>query len=182
VKYAKGKYADKASNVIVVFDGFDATNSTKTDEHAHRNNGIVVSPDVKISNLDMRVTSGKKEFLRNTRKKIQLINILCESLRRNNIKALQSEGDADFLIVKTAVDLAKVGKSVIVIVEDTDVVVMLKHHWKPSMSDIYIETKTKTKNTNTVWSSLRAATQVDTPCILKNVTWGPALMGMNHVT
>ena len=52
--------------------------------------------------------------------------------------AVQSFGHADVLIVKQAIDYAKVGRDVAVMAEDTDVLVLMMSHWKTSMGNMVI--------------------------------------------
>ena len=52
----------------------------------------------------------------------------------------KSEGDADILIVKEAIELAQDNKEVIVAADDTDVLALLMYHWSNLMGDVYFST------------------------------------------
>ena len=58
---------------------------------------------------------------------------------------VQSCGDADVLIVKQAIDYARVGRDVVVTGQDTDILVLLINHWKASMGDMVITIEKKLK-------------------------------------
>ena len=77
----------------------------KCTEHAQRGQ-ITISSNVSVG-AEMKVTTKRESFLRNKNNKIQLIEFLCQKLNQNLIATSQSEGDADILIVKTAIDNAR---------------------------------------------------------------------------
>ena len=108
LRYKYGK-----SKLYVVFDGYDDQLSTKTDEHSRRTAGVSIAADVKITNLGMKVTSTKKEFLRNVHNKKQLIQLLRAKFNEHKIETFQSEGDADVLLVETSLNIADEGYSVL---------------------------------------------------------------------
>ncbi|CAC5372508.1 unnamed protein product [Mytilus coruscus] len=60
-------------------------------------------------------------------KKQALINMLCDKLKENDIRCKNATDDADLLIALTAVDCA-LSSEVVVIGEDTDLLVLLIHH------------------------------------------------------
>ena len=70
----------------------------------------------------------KKElFMSNSHNKQAFINMLCEKLNEHDIRYKNAVDDADLLIAQTAVDCA-LSSEVIVIGEDTDLLVLLIHH------------------------------------------------------
>ena len=73
---------------------------------------------------DAVATSSAESFLRNSNNKEQFINLLSVELESNAFPTLQSLGDADVLIVKTAIDYCS-SQSVIVNADDTDILVLL---------------------------------------------------------
>ena len=174
LKYLNDRYSSIASEIVVVFDGYDTEYSTKTDEHSHRNQGVSISADINITNPDMLLSVKKNSFLRNTRNKNQLIKLICKKLHSNDIVSIQAEGDADFLIVKTAMDFVNDGKTTVVAAEDTDVLVMIKHHWDVYMEDLYFMTtvsKGKAKLTTIFWSARKAIHQFQHTRILFAHAW-----------
>jgi hypothetical protein len=70
----------------------------------------------------------KKElFMSNSHNKQAFIHILCEKLNEYDIRYKNAVDDADLLIAQTAVDCA-LSSEVIVIGEDSDLLVLLIHH------------------------------------------------------
>ena len=64
---------------------------------------------------------------------MQLISLLKSRFLKANITVKQSHRDADIMICKTALELAEEGKAVQVSGTDTDLLVILMHHWKENM-------------------------------------------------
>ena len=58
----------------------------------------------------------------------------------------QRKGDADTLILKSAITCAKDGRSVITMAEDTDILVFLMSHWREGMGDMVFGTDIQEKN------------------------------------
>ena len=172
LKYFNDRYSSIASEIVVVFDGSDTEYSTKTDEHSHRNQGVLISADISITNPDMLLSVKKNSFLRNARNKNQLAKLICKKPHSNDIVSIQAEGDADFLIVKTAMDFVNDGKTTVVAAEDTDVLVMIKHHWDVYMEGLYdnsVKKKSKVNNNMLVCkksnSSVPAHAYYFRPCL-----------------
>ena len=70
LQYATSKYSNSGSKVVVAFDGYDDIHSTKSVEHSSCSEGVVITPDIKIGNLQMKVLLKKNQFLRN----VNLVN------------------------------------------------------------------------------------------------------------
>ena len=49
-----------------------------------------------------------------------------------------SDGDADTQIVLAAIDYARNGQSVVLVAEDTDIFILMLHHWRENMADVII--------------------------------------------
>ena len=77
-------------------------------------------------------------FLSNTENKANFINFLSQHLIQSGYSTINYPGDADSTIVKTALDMVNTGWGhVTVVADDTDIAVMLFHHWQSNMSDVY---------------------------------------------
>ena len=50
---------------------------------------------------------------------------------------MQSENDADTMIVNTVINMAKQGKECTAVADDTDVLVLLVHFFENEMANIY---------------------------------------------
>jgi len=61
-----------------------------------------------------------------------------QHLQDNGITAFQAKDDADTVIVRTVLDIASKGEPVTVVADDTDILVLLVHHFKPDMGDMYM--------------------------------------------
>ena len=131
------------SNVVVVFDGYPNTPTTKDCTHQRRNTGKA-STDVKFDgNTTLNI---KKEiFLANLHNKSKFICMLRAHLQSKFIETIQSEDDADLLIVTTAVKYAA-DTAVTVIGDDTDLLVLLCYHVNNSCKHVVLK-QTQYQNT-----------------------------------
>ena len=84
----------------------------------------------------------KVEFLSNPVNKQRLINILADRLERAGCAVEQSRGDADTLIVMTAVKSAETFDTVLV-GDDTDLLVLLCFHAKNVQKALYFRPEPK---------------------------------------
>jgi hypothetical protein len=118
VSYVLRHYGEKA----VVFDGYDEP-TTKEIEQARRS-AKASSPDIVC---DLSTTSSSQaQFLGNKTNKGRFIKLLSDSLTSVNVTVYQAPGDADTLIVSTAVQLYRSTCCQIVVVsEDTDILALL---------------------------------------------------------
>ena len=109
---------------IIVFDGYGNVTSTKVAEQQRRAQQNT-SADI-IFELEMKVTTRKKTFLGNATNKDRLIKKLMLKFEAKGMCVKQSTGDADWLIVSTAMDTAEAENAPVVVVgTDTDLLVML---------------------------------------------------------
>ena len=70
----------------------------------------------------------QSELLANAKNKMSLISLLTVHLQRGGCTVHQASGDADLLIVLTAIDEDKKGVEACVISDDTDLLVLLTAH------------------------------------------------------
>lgn len=114
-------------NCVVVFDGYPDdgfTSSTKIAERHRRAKGgraidMIFDESTKFSN------TSQKLFLANERNKKNFIEMLKKSLQKEGFIVKQSCEDADLDIVKTAIDLSPQFDAVVIVGEDTDLLVLL---------------------------------------------------------
>ena len=85
--------------MAVIFDGYDDINPTNSVGHSRHNEGVIVAPDIKIGNLQMKVLVKKNKFLGNANKKKRFIKLLRKKFEDHDKEIYQSYGDADVLIV-----------------------------------------------------------------------------------
>ena len=107
---------------VVIFDGHTQEPSTKDIMHIHRSKGII-SPEVDFT-AQMPCKLKKDVFLANTRNKQMFISHLAAKLVEHGCIVRHASGDADRLIVMTAIEFSG-ASDVIVVGEDTDLLVLL---------------------------------------------------------
>ena len=112
-------------DAIIVFDGYNSP-FTKYMTHKRRAKSLKVSPTIHINN-DMKFGGDMKVFLLNNKNKQRFIHTLREKLLLHGCRVIYCEGDADVYIVMTAIMLAQ-ENHVIVVGEDTDLLVLLLNH------------------------------------------------------
>ena len=134
--YVRKKYLD----VTVVFDGYEEGPSTKDNTHIRRYGGRV-GPEVRF-NGEMILQSRKDQFLANGINKQRFINHLSEKLNQVGCSTVQANGDADLLIVQTAVSCTA-SKPTVVIGEDTELLVLLCFHGDMDGCDLYFHSEVK---------------------------------------
>ena len=120
--------------VTVVFDGYECGPSTKDAAHLRRSAGVV-GPAVLFTG-DTLLTSRKEVFLSNQANKQRFIMFISEAMNSQGVRVLHAKGDADNLIVKTALELAATHKTTVV-GEDTDLLVLLLHHATQNTKPIF---------------------------------------------
>lgn len=122
VNYISKHYPGKCCTVV--FDGYsNVVNSTKGAEH-HRRYKMKKSVDMHFD-INTKLMIKQDLFLSNDSNKFQLITMLRAKFSENNIECYESTGDADSLIVKTAIDKSSSGSNVVIIGEDVDLMVLL---------------------------------------------------------
>lgn len=128
-EYIMGKYR----NAVVVFDGYTNEPSTKDCAHLRRTHGIS-SAQVKFY-VNTPFKSKKEQFLSNCQNKQNFINMLGKYLQERDIGVKHAAGDADVLIVTTAVALTETQD--VVVVEDMDLLILMCYHLDISKHNIF---------------------------------------------
>ena len=96
------------------------------------------------------VYNNQEAFLTNEHNKKAFVELLIDGFTNSdlNFTVLQSANDADTLIVKTALDLAIESQPVTVVANDTDVLVLLVHHLRTNMANIFMLFETRQKSSS----------------------------------
>ena len=137
---------------VVVFDGYDHGPSTKDETHCRRS-GKEVGVEVSFE-PNMFTTMKKAAFLANQRNKQGFLYLLGSELVKASIKVKHCKGDADYDIAITACTLART-KPVVVVGDDTDLLVLLQHHYNPAEHEtMFLRTHTKTIDVTILQGSL----------------------------
>ena len=133
----------KYESVTIIFDGYNQQMSITSSEHKIRTSQVTAA-DVFLTTCDSYHTTCQV-FPSNTRNKDELIKALLLQLRQLGFLTYQSEGDADILIVDSALQEAL---SIFdVEAEDTDILVLIIHHWYNSKNDIFFNTEKRQNST-----------------------------------
>jgi hypothetical protein len=119
----------------VVFDGYTEGPSIKDTTHLRRCNGIIGN-QVKFG-PDTPFKSKKESFLSNSENKQTFIKHLGSYLVDHDVTVRHAAGDADMLIVETAIEHAE-QEITYVIGEDTDLLVLLCYHVQNSSQNVYL--------------------------------------------
>lgn len=120
VNYVKHHYGSESH---VIFDGYEEM-TTKAQERQRRS-GKTMSSEI-LFEPGMTATTRQTSFLSNSKNKSRLIRYLTDDLRASGITVTQHKGDADPVIVSTALDLDdKSDDPVVVVATDTDILVLL---------------------------------------------------------
>lgn len=134
-KYVRAKF----KHSTVVFDGYREEPSTKDHEHMRRIYGKKVSLDLSVT-TELTVSCDRDVFLANEKNKGALIKMISTELTSHKIVVHQAKYDGDTLIVKTAIDLVKsVNNPVVVVAQDTDILVLLCYHRPSNCSNLYLQ-------------------------------------------
>ena len=129
IRYVEGRYG----KATVVFDGYTYGPSTK--ECTHQRRTTACAPAV-LFDCDMLIPLKKNEFLSNQENKQRFINLLADKLRFAGCSVLQAAGDADLLIVQTAVQAA-LSHNTVLVGDDTDLLVLMLYHGEMDSNDLY---------------------------------------------
>lgn len=111
----------KNGNAIAVFDDYDdmSTQNMTNQRRAAGKAGATVT-----FTENMKVTLKKDNFLANPNNKKRFINMLSRFLQEDNCATYHAEGNADVLIVKTAVESAR-ERNTVFVGNDTDLLALL---------------------------------------------------------
>lgn len=109
-------------NTVIVFDGYPDFPTTKGQAHMLRYRKHV--PEVQF-NEHTHVTHSQCDFLSNPKNKKALITLLSSHLASNGHEIHQATDDADVLITTVALRRATDTEQVVVVAQDTDILVLL---------------------------------------------------------
>ena len=149
VQYITRKYGQ----ATIVFDGYEDGPSTKDCTHLRR--AGAGSPTIKFEG-HMVMSSKKQDFLANKTNKQRFINMFANKLQAAGCTVFHATGDADVLIVTTAVESAKT-KTTVLIGEDTDLLILLCYHADPDGEDLFFMGEPKKASISAkMWNIKRA--------------------------
>lgn len=85
----------------------------------------------------MEAHVNQETFLSNEGNKAQFITLLSHYLKSDAQTVHNSTGDTDTMIVACALQMAMEGMEVNVVADDTDVLILLMHHWAESNRRVF---------------------------------------------
>jgi len=133
VQYVKRHYGHKCH---IVFDGYSVAPTPKDLEHERRRESRM-SPDIDVEE-HIPAYHNQAGFMMNTHNKSLFIRMLAAQLQQHQYTVRHAVDDADTLIVKTALEFCVHAEPVTVVADDTDILVLLVHHFNQSMADLYM--------------------------------------------
>ena len=138
----------------VVFDGYEENLSTKDSTHLRRSKGAIGTV---VQFTERAPFRGKKDiFLNNKENKEKFLKMLGHHLEQRGIDVRYATGDADLLVVQTAKEKAE-SSPVVVVGEDTDILVLLIHYASSTQHQIFMRSSA-TSTTKKIWNIRKAAT------------------------
>ena len=134
------------ASACIVFDGYHSSRpTTKHITHLRRNSKQTAYRNVNIEPSYKVHTTSASSFLGTSQNKSQFISFLKEHMTASGLEVHQAEGDADWQIVSCTLQKATT-RPCILIGDDTDLLVMLLYHTKPSHHPIFMQTSAKIDN------------------------------------
>ena len=127
----------------IVFDGYDTANIK---DHEHLRRSGKKAPDITINGIEA-VYPNRDAFLMNDTNKSYFIKYIASFMRTNGHKIVDSTGDADVEIVATAIRYAREQQPVSVVAEDTDIFILLLHHFSDQFAEIYLQKENRSSKT-----------------------------------
>ena len=170
VKYVTMKHGSRAT---IIFDGYQNGPSTKDQTHQRRAKdykGALVN-----FTLDMRLNMKKEVFLSNNNNKDKFLKMLSSKLQESGYTCIQASADADVLIAQTAVRLSS-HQVVVVIADDTDILVLLLHHAIGVPIYLHSNKKRGPSNPPRVWN-IRNARKILGEKICRHILFIHAFLG-----
>ena len=99
-----------------------------------------------IVDLHNQTSYSQKAFLKNSKNKAKFIELLSRHLANDGRDIRNSKGDADTLVVSAAIQYTKKqDNEVVVLANDTDILVLLMCHWLKSMK-LFMHSEVTKKN------------------------------------
>lgn len=140
-KYLDYIISNFGRNCVIIFDGYSYDLSTKNTERLRRLQRLRC-PDIKVT-ANGKANVSQEKFLSNSSNKESLITLICELLESEKIENQICNDDADVDIVKMAISKKKVSNEVVIVGEDTDLLVILTELASSIKEKIYIRKQVK---------------------------------------
>ena len=173
IKYIRNNYGSKCT---VIFDGYESL-TTKATERSRRAKQKA-SADVHF-NETMILKVNQENFLLNSKNKMNIIKMLRNKLAEVEIDSMQCVADADRTIVTKALEIAEdVNKKVVVVTEDTDVLVLVAA-LTPTNSEVFVLKPARPNKAEELYSSKSLC---HLPSVWENILFLHAFTGCDTVS
>ena len=158
-------------SAFILFDGYE---EASTKEVAHLKRARTLGREV-VFTPSMKLTTTKEEFLSCTKNKSRFIKELANYLKTKGFDVSHAKGDADLLIVQTAIFSSKTQETVL-IGEDTDLLCLLLHYSSEIVHPIYFKSEAKRGKEAKIWDiiELKKALGDD---VCKSLLFAHAILG-----
>lgn len=123
----------------------------------------------------MKLTTTKDEFSSCQGNKSRFIKQLGNHLEQKGYEIMHAQGDADLLIVQTAIAKSKIKKTV-VIGEDTDLLCLLLHYSTEIIFPVYLKSEPKKRKMGKVWDILQLKNLLG-EVVCKYILFAHAILG-----
>ena len=167
-----GQYLDYVSEhsgpSVVISDGY--RNSTKDHEHLRRQKSSKKRENEISINPDIQTTSNQDAFFANVENKVSFIGELSLRLENEGHSVLHCPADADTTVVAKAMNLCKDKHPVTIVVNDTDILVMLMYHWEDGLQTCICREKHPERRVRNIWKALN-------PIIKRHILFAHAWLG-----
>ena len=140
-----------------MFDRYQNGPSTKDGTHQRRAGayGQTVNFD-----STMIAKLRKEEFLATKENKQKFIHLLGNKLQQSGCSTIHAEGDADLLIVQTAIQSSR-SITTVLVGDDTDLLVLLCHHVEMNANEFFFKPEPKQRSkTRKTWNIKRTKTSL----------------------
>ncbi|KAI4478910.1 hypothetical protein M0802_014479 [Mischocyttarus mexicanus] len=135
VDFVKQHYSPDS---IIVFNGYSEYLSASTKTAVHKRiQAKQQCSEITFFNPYVITTENQEKFLSNDRNKNVLIQMLCEKLEKVAFQTIQAIQDADYLLIQVAANIAHNDKTIIIVSENIDVLVILIQYLQKSNDKIY---------------------------------------------
>lgn len=159
---------------IVIFDGYDCGPAPKDCTQSRRCGTAPMARDVEFS-PSMQLRMKKDAFLTNKRNKQHFINMLSSYLEKSGCEIRHADGDADVLIVSTALKAAETCDTILT-GDDTDLMILLCHHANSNHKKIFFHPEPKSGQ-NERYMDIHQAQSVVGDELCQSILFAHAILG-----
>ncbi|KAK7093119.1 hypothetical protein V1264_008767 [Littorina saxatilis] len=165
----------------LVFDGYSCGPTTKDAAHLRRTSRANTACAITFEG-DMVLCEPKERFLTNPNNKQRFINLLSSRFSQHGFDTVHTTADADRLVVKTSLELARKG-NVILVGEDTDLLIHLLYHLTPDHCPVFFTSvrSSTAKSAAKVWDIRKVQTVLGSQ-VCENILFAHAFGGCDTIS